>query len=167
MLPIVTSALGTARFYAGDVPGAITEYQRALELDPDFARARLALGVVLTEEERHAEAITEIAAVRQEVGETSEVLGALAHAYGRAGRRGEARQLLVALARRERQETVPALVWALAEAGAGDRARAREALAKACRERTVSAAAARFDPRLAAVRWKEGCPSSPKRETVP
>lgn len=146
--PIITSALGTTFYFAGDRRGAIEQYRRALELDPRFVRAHLLLGQVHTEEGRHPEAIAELETARRLSGDSSEVIGALAYALGRAGRRAEGQEMLETLRAREREGTVPPLAFALAYAGLGDPETARQALDKARNERTVSPAVLRWDPRL-------------------
>ena len=149
---IITSALGTARYFAGDSTGAIAEYRRALELDPWFARAHLLLGQVLTVEGRHAEAIEELTLARRLVGDNPNATGALAYAYGKAGRRAEGQAMLDDLLRRDRSAPVPPFAFAQAYAGLGDDERALAEVRRACRERSVSPAVIRLDPRLAALR---------------
>lgn len=149
---IITSALGTARYFAGDSTGAIAEYRRALELDPWFARAHLLLGQVMTVEGRHAEAIEELTLARRLVGDNPNATGALAYAYGQAGRRADALALLDALRHRDRSAPVPPFALAQAYAGLGDDERALVEVRRACRERSVSPAVIRLDPRLAALR---------------
>ncbi len=150
--PIITSALGTARYFAGDPKGAMAEYRRALELDPGFARAHLLLGQLFTSKAQHAEAIAELSLARRLLGESPEATAALAYAYGQAGRRADWRRMLDELERRNRSATVPPFAFAVTYAGAGEVERAIAEVQRACREHSVSAAIVRLDPRLAPLR---------------
>lgn len=156
--PIITSALGTARYFSGDLSGAIAEYRRALELDPSFARAHLLLGQVYTAEDRHAEAIAELETARRLTGDNPDSTAALAYAYGRAGRRIEWREMLAHLETRDRSAPVSPFAFALAYAGNGENERAMSAVRRACREHSVSPAVVRLDPRMAALRNLPGYP---------
>lgn len=64
-------ANATARYYRAmararieDRAGAIVDLEQALRLQPDFGRARLELGGLLTEEERYEEAIAQLKQIR-------------------------------------------------------------------------------------------------------
>lgn len=61
--------LGTALYAAGDVPGAVREFEEVARRSPDFAKAHLSLGVIHELNGRHAEAIERLsAAVKSDPG---------------------------------------------------------------------------------------------------
>jgi tetratricopeptide (TPR) repeat protein len=87
-LPMAHNNLGWARQMQGDTVGAVASYQRALELDPSFGRARRNLASLLSRVGRFPEAL---ALRRAELLAEPESPAALAAVVGEAMRAGDLR----------------------------------------------------------------------------
>ena len=149
---VITRA-GAAYFFAGRVEEAMATWQRARELDPTHpdvgilpGRSYVKLGM-----NQDAVAVLEKALIFSD--RDSLVLGALAHAYARAGRREEALKLVGELKRvDERLEaegrSIPRFSFIWAYAGLGDKEQAFAWLEKAYRERRDRVFLLNVDPLL-------------------
>jgi TolB-like protein/tetratricopeptide (TPR) repeat protein len=98
---IINKNAADPHFYSGDHDRAIEQYRNTLEMNPDFTEARLFLGLSLEQKSRLIEAIAEFRRAGARI-ERPAVLGALGHAYARAGRIADARFVLDELTRSER-----------------------------------------------------------------
>jgi TolB-like protein/Tfp pilus assembly protein PilF len=98
---------------------AIEIYRKALGLDPGLARVQRGLGIALSQQERHQEAIEQLSQLQ-----TTIILTARAYVYARAGQRGEALKLLRELKARPKPERVPPLSIARIYVGLGDKEQA-------------------------------------------
>jgi tetratricopeptide (TPR) repeat protein len=79
-----------------DPDGAMRDYQRALELDPDLVAVRLRVAELLLERSRPGEALPHLERLRREAPERADVLARLGHCRFLQGRAEEARQLMEA-----------------------------------------------------------------------
>src|SRR5262249_27018816 len=79
-LPEAALALGEALLASGHLPTAIAEFERALRLDPNLARARFALGVAWVEAGEPDRASEILASMKETPELASEVSRALARA---------------------------------------------------------------------------------------
>jgi TolB-like protein/tetratricopeptide (TPR) repeat protein len=139
--PFVNTWAAAAAFYAGDVDEAIATARKALELDPSYADASLVLARTLVTLGRYGEAIAELERALT-LNRQPHLLGALGHAFARAGRRDDALKVVAELSGTpsdERGYTQFGLIWAYA--GLEDRDRAFAALEKA------------YDARLGRMVW--------------
>ena len=91
-LPVLCS-IAIQRFYKRDYAAAIAQCRQALEVDPEFATARLFLGLSHALQERHGEAISELRAAAA-LEESDEILAGLGYAQARAGEARQARKTL-------------------------------------------------------------------------
>ena len=114
---------------------AITRYRRTLELQPDFAPARLGLGVALLGSGEPDEAVR---AIEEADRQSSDVRSraTLAYAYGQAGRAADARVILDELRERGRHTYLSPVYLAIVHAGLGDRDGAFAALDAAIGDRS-------------------------------
>jgi tetratricopeptide (TPR) repeat protein len=114
---------------------AVAQLQQVLRADPGFPGAHISLGRVYLQQGRMAEAISEFQLGVELRGRNAIDVAQLAHAYAVAGKRDEARQLLVELERRSRREHVPPTLFAIVYMGLGQDGRAFDWLDRAITER--------------------------------
>jgi tetratricopeptide (TPR) repeat protein len=128
---------------------AEAECRRALELDPNFWRAMVGLGLRYEEDGRYEEAIACFERAKELSEGIPNAIGALGHAYALAGRRADAQRLLGELDElAERRYLSP---WGRALTYLGRRGdRVFDWLERSCGERiawvTYLATDPRFDP---------------------
>jgi TolB-like protein/DNA-binding winged helix-turn-helix (wHTH) protein/Tfp pilus assembly protein PilF len=144
--------LGWHYFYARQYGQAIAQYRGALELDPAFPQARRYAAWAYLQQGMHAEAIAGLRAALSVVGRNPVIEGELGHALAVAGRPREALAMLEDLRQLSSTRYVPAYSFALVYAGLGDRARALDALEKACGERSDYMPYLGLEPMLDALR---------------
>jgi serine/threonine-protein kinase len=124
---------------------ALAQLRRALELDPNFARAHADLGRVYLATGRPAAAVTELETARRLSGRSYDI-GVLASAYAAAGQRDRALGIVRELAQARRHEYVRPMALVLAYAGLGDTDQAVAWLARAVDERDTGVIFLRLDP---------------------
>ncbi len=84
--------LGEIGFMRSNLPGALKHYSRAVELQPDFVDAQLALGKVLNEMHQPQEAVKHLLAAIQLDPENSSAHYQLAQSYRSLNQRDDARR---------------------------------------------------------------------------
>ncbi|HEV2668539.1 MAG TPA: protein kinase [Blastocatellia bacterium] len=110
---------------------AIEIFRKALVLNPNLATAQRYLGIALSQQGKHQEAIAQTSQFQ------TPVLSAVkAYIYARAGRRGDALKLLRELKTRAARELVPSVSFARVYIGLGDKEQALIWLRKAYVERS-------------------------------
>jgi TolB-like protein/predicted Zn-dependent protease len=129
----VNTWAGAAYLFGGQTQGGMASLQKALELDPRFTGANIVRARTYITNGMHRQAVAELEEAVNK-GREPTVLGALAHAYARAGQRNEALKLVAELERvdkdEERKYVSPfGLIWA--HAGVGDKDRAFALLERA------------------------------------
>ena len=92
--------LGAAYYFARQYEEAIKHYQRALEVNPRYARSHLAIAHAYVQMGKNEEAITEIKKAISLRDETRNI-ATLGYAYAVSGKRAEARKVLAELAKRK------------------------------------------------------------------
>jgi TolB-like protein/Tfp pilus assembly protein PilF len=133
--PWVNTWAGAMYVYGGQTQEGMASLQKALELDPRYSDANIVRARTYITDGAHQQAVAELQqAVMLKKQREPLALGALAHAYARAGQREEALKLVAELEQIEReveQEYVPpfGLIWAYA--GLDDRDRAFAGLERA------------------------------------
>jgi TolB-like protein/Tfp pilus assembly protein PilF len=95
-LPI-NDGLGTILYLAGQYDAAVDQFQKTLELKPDYPWALQDLALTYAAQGRYDEAIGALRRVLERVPDNPEVLSNLAYVFARAGRPKEARAFLVRL----------------------------------------------------------------------
>jgi serine/threonine protein kinase/tetratricopeptide (TPR) repeat protein len=149
---IINKNVGTLYYYARDYERAIDQYKRALELDADFSRSHVYLGMAYDAVGRHDDAARELAVALGQSGGSGVIVGLLGHALGAAGRHAEARNLLAELTAREATQYVPAFNRALIHVGLGEVDLAFEQLNRAFEERSSWLVSLNVEPLLDSIR---------------
>ena len=149
---IINKNVGTVYYYARQYDRAIEQYTRALDLDADFSRSHLYLGMAYDAIGRHDDAVDELRIALAQSGGSGVIVGILGHALGAAGRDAEARALLDELTARESTQYVPAFNRALIHVGLGERDRAFEYLDRAFEERSSWLVSLKIEPLLDSIR---------------
>lgn len=149
---IINKNLGTMYYYARRYDRAIDQYQRTLDLDAEFARTHLYLGLAYDAMGRYDEAVGALRVARAQSGGSSVVISMLGHALALAGRRDEARGLLDELTARAASQYVPAFNHAMIHVGLGDRDRAFDFFNRAFDERSSWLVSLNIEPLLDSIR---------------
>ena len=134
--PYVNSSLGYALFIAGQNDKALEPLERALEMDSDFLYTLWVLGGALSESGQHEQAITTLEKAVNLSGRGSYYLGWLAYAYGVAGERRLAEEILAELEARAAGQYVSSMFFAWGYAGLSETEIALDWLEKAHDERS-------------------------------
>ena len=145
----VNTMAGMAYLLAGRVDRARTTWQRVIDLDPRYALASRYMAESYLKEQNYDQVIVILERSLTYTPREPLTLGALAHAYARAGRRDEALKLTRDLIRREASgEAQPpfAAIWALVGLREYDEAFAR--MEKAAAGRRARLPWLRVDPWL-------------------
>jgi len=135
LMPVVGA--GNSYYMGGHVELAIREYERALELDPNFGIAVHFLGLAHVAQGRHAQGVEELRKANELLGRVPVSIGSLAYALGVTGNRQEAESMLDDLLRRRRAGYYPAFPIAQIELGLGRIDAALDWLERAADERHV------------------------------
>lgn len=133
---VVTTNVGWTLSMAGAAEDAIVQYRRALELDPGYIQAHLRLGMEYSILGRFGEAIAQLEAAARLTRRNPYSLALLGEAYGRAGNRQKAEELLQEMLRRAAGGYVPPFGVAMVYSALGDHDSTFEWLEKAYRERS-------------------------------
>jgi TolB-like protein/DNA-binding winged helix-turn-helix (wHTH) protein/Flp pilus assembly protein TadD len=134
---IINSGVGSVLFMRGDYDRAINQWQKTLELNPNFWISRFWLGWGYLAKGRHDEALRELeTAVELSKGHPS-ALGWLGYAYAVSGKTANARRILARLRQEEKNGYVPPFEIAAVYAGLGERDHAFKYLKKAVQERNI------------------------------
>jgi serine/threonine protein kinase/tetratricopeptide (TPR) repeat protein len=127
---------------------AIEQYQKALEMDPNFTLARRRLGHAYEALGRYDEAIAEFQKALGLFAGDIESLASLGHAYAKSGDRGRAERVLGELTEMSARRYVPAYMIAKIHTGLGDKHEAFGWLDKACEERYGLLVYSKVEPAL-------------------
>ena len=95
-------------YYARDYDRAIEQSQKAMQLDPNYARTHFWLGRVYSQKGRHREAIMASDKILETMPDSNLGLTEMAYALAAAGRQTEARKILRRLEERSKLAFVPA-----------------------------------------------------------
>jgi TolB-like protein/Flp pilus assembly protein TadD len=144
----VNSYVGWGLLFARRTDQAIDQLRKTLDLDPNFANAHLFLGMCYEMQSRYADALDEMQRARDLSGGNLLMIGSLGHAYGTAGRRAEAEQILAEMTALGKHRYVAALDFAYVYSGLKDREKTFEWLEKAYQERSAWIIWIDADPRL-------------------
>jgi len=128
--------IGGLLFYSHRFDEAIRELHTTLTIDPNDPMAAWYLGFALNGAKQYDEAITALQRAASLSDRSSAVLGVLVHAYGEAGRRAEALQVLDELYRRRKKGYVPPAAFLNAYLGLGDKEQAFVWMERAAEERS-------------------------------
>lgn len=148
LAPIIAMGLGSRYFHARRYDEAIAQFQRALDLDPGFALAYHNLGRALLMKKQFDEAIQALETAAQLSHHQPARKAALAYAYARAGRRGDAAAVLAALQRESARTPVPAFPMALLALSLGETDQALAFLERVYEERHSDITLLKVEPML-------------------
>jgi serine/threonine-protein kinase len=143
---IINRDLGLIFYYARQPDRAIEQYLKTIELDPNFALAHQALGRACLAKGMHQQAVEHIQRAASLAGESVAMSAALAHAYGVAGRKSEAKKILADLLERSRRLQVEPMSIAVTYVGLGDNENAFAWLEKAYAERSMGLQTLKIHP---------------------
>ena len=149
--PLINTWAGAAYFYAGRAEEAMASWQKALELDPSYSDASIVVARTYVTRGMHQQAIAELQKALTFTKGEPLVLGALAHAYARAGRREEALKLVGELKRIQAERgrgNMPTFPFIWAYAGLGDKDQAFAWLESSYQERRDRMVWLNVDPLL-------------------
>jgi len=149
--PIIVSHPSWISYLARDAETTIKEAGQTLKLDPNFSPARryLALGYDL--QGKYEDAVAEFQKANS-ISRTTLVKAELGYAYAKAGRRGEALQMIDELQHSSGERHVSPYHFALIYAGLGENDRAIEMLNQAVEERAERLVWLKADPRFDGLR---------------
>lgn len=142
---IISMSAADVYFFSRQYDRAIEHLRALLEQAPRFAPALFNLGRVYVEKQMYEDAIAAFERAAQFSG-NREAFPALAHAYARAGRVGEAHNLLVEMEKSANGRYLPAPLLARIHVGLGERDRAIERLQQGIEERSFWMTMLKMDP---------------------
>src|SRR5262249_3266019 len=131
---------------------AIKQYQRAIELDENFSRAHLRLGMAYVEQGRCPEALAAYRRAREISGDTPQVAAHIAHVLAVSGKKSEAHAALAELQQRATGQYVPPYDLAMIYTGLGETEQAFAWLEKAYADRSTEMIYFKVEPMLAPLR---------------
>lgn len=134
----VKTMIGYVYYMLRDLERAVAQFEKTVALDASFAFAHYALGDVLTHRGQFDRAIAEYEKAVELGGRSSNTVGVLGYAQGRAGNRDAARALLGELTDRAAGEHVSPMWPALVHLGLGDHDAVFRCLDRAFEERDGS-----------------------------
>jgi TolB-like protein/tetratricopeptide (TPR) repeat protein len=150
--PVAVNDVAACDFYAGLYDRAIAQYRTLLESEPDHAWTWWGLGRALTHAGRHGEAMAALEKARDLSKGDPIILGQLGYAYGRAGERLRAGQVLAGLEAESDRGGAVAYAAAIARAGLGERQTAISWLLEVCKARHPMALWIRVEPEFETLR---------------
>jgi DNA-binding SARP family transcriptional activator/TolB-like protein len=154
---IMKAAVARQHYFAAHFDSAAAHYEQVLRLDPTFVTARFGLGMTYAQLGRYDDAIAEYRQATTLLGAEPPVArGLLGYAFGRAGRRADAREQLVALQAASEQGYVPAEYLVVVHMGLGDHESALDTLGKARDNRSSGIAYLLIEPMLQPLRRQPG-----------
>ena len=165
--PVIAN-VGYVYYFARKYEEAIKYHQRALELNPRFARSHLAIGNAYVQLGKYEQAIAEINQAITLSGGDVKAIASLGHAYAVAGRHAEARKVLDQLEQLSKRKYVSPYFIAVIYAGLRERDQMFVWLEKAYQERhpfmtTIAVDPVfdqvRSDPRFSELVRRVGLPS--------
>jgi tetratricopeptide (TPR) repeat protein len=154
--PIISSNLGQYAYYEHRYDDALENYNKTLEMVPDFWVTHHYRGLAYTMKGMYQQAIAEFRGSIESPGEgplkegsvenDPEVAASLAFAYGKAGKRKEAEAILERFRTLSGQRYVSPLYFAIAYAGLNDHDQAITYLNRAFESRHPGLVLIRIDP---------------------
>lgn len=141
-------SLGWAYYFARAYDKALAQGRKVLEMDPNFGFAYWHAGMNYLQLRRYDDAINAFRKAVNLSGASVTFISYLGHAYGKAGKVREARQMLAQLESLAKRQYVSSYFLAVIQLGLGDLEQTFAYLEKAYEERAGSLAFARVEPML-------------------
>ena len=148
----INFSLGWRLYLARQYDRAIAQLRNTLEMDPSYELPHLVLGQAYEEKRAFDLAIPELQKAVELSHGTPLMVSALAHAYGRGGRKEEAEKLLAQLERDAKTKYVSPYYFAIVYLGLGNNEQAMNWLEKAFADRSNGLVFMRVEPELDPVR---------------
>jgi eukaryotic-like serine/threonine-protein kinase len=142
---IINARLGIMCYFSRDYDGAIKQYERVFELDPNFLIARAWLALSYAQKGMQQEAIAQLQAVDLSGGYTWP-LASLGCIYGMSGQKQEAEHVIQKLKAVSARRSVCSYDIALVYTGIGDKDQAFEWLERAYEERFMLLVLLKVEP---------------------
>jgi TolB-like protein/DNA-binding winged helix-turn-helix (wHTH) protein/Flp pilus assembly protein TadD len=134
--PLIRTERATTLWRLGRLDDARAQLHRVLEIDPDFSRAHVELGILAIRNREFGPGVVEIErGIAKTPGRGQ--LPWLGYAYGRAGRVADALQILAELEKTSQERFISPQSFSVVHLGLGQRAEARRWLEQAFDERAV------------------------------
>jgi serine/threonine protein kinase/Flp pilus assembly protein TadD len=115
-----TLSLGWAYYFARDYDRALMQARKVLDMDANFGFAHWHAGKTYLQKRMFPEAIASLRQALTAIGGTPPFIAFLGHAYARAGKQREARQMLNQLLRLSHKQYVSAYLIAIVHLGLGE-----------------------------------------------
>jgi len=145
---IIDAGVGWCFYFARQYDKAIEQLQKTLEMDRHFVNAHAWLGGTYLQQGLFPEAITEIRAANEISGGSHLYAALLAHAYGVAGNKAEAKKILDQLKEQSLRSYVSSYSIAEVCLALGDRNQAFAWLDKAYEERARALVMLKVEPKV-------------------
>jgi tetratricopeptide (TPR) repeat protein len=139
-------SLGWRLYMARQYGLAVQQLRNTLEMDPNFALARMVLGQSYEQQGAYKEAIAELQKAVSISHDSPSMLGSLGHAYGVAGRKTEADEILDHLMRLSKNLYVSPFYVSIVYAGLHENDKAMDWLEKAYEDRSNAIIFLKVDP---------------------
>jgi DNA-binding winged helix-turn-helix (wHTH) protein/TolB-like protein/Flp pilus assembly protein TadD len=150
--PEINVVLGHLYYSSRQYEKAINVYRNVIQLNPNFARAHMRLGMTYMAQHALGDSIHEYKEAKRLAGADPYVDGLLGCAEALSGNTAAAYELLKELTLRSRDQYIPAFSIAMVYVGLGERDRALEWLERAYQDRSAYMVYAKTDPLLDPVR---------------
>lgn len=137
---------GNIHAFSGNPDLAIPEYQRALEIEPNYGLANHFLGRAYLAKGQTAKAIQQLRRSNELLGRVPFSMGDLGYALAAGGQRAEAERMLAEMNRERQAGYYPAFAIAEVELGLGHREAALDWLERAAEERHMGFYLSSTDP---------------------
>jgi TolB-like protein/DNA-binding winged helix-turn-helix (wHTH) protein/Tfp pilus assembly protein PilF len=145
-------SLGWRLYMARQYDQAIEQLRNTLEMDPNFALARMILGQAYEQKGSYQQAIVELEKATSVSHGSPPMLGALGHAYGVAGKRAEALKFLSLLQEQSKKQYVSPFYIAIVYAGLHESGKALDLLEKSLQDRSNAIIFIKVEPQLDSLR---------------
>jgi DNA-binding winged helix-turn-helix (wHTH) protein/TolB-like protein/Flp pilus assembly protein TadD len=146
--PEINVVLGHLYYSSRQYEKAIDVYRKVIQLNPNFARAHMRLGMTYMAQHALGDSVHEYEEAKRLTGADPYVDGLLGCAEALSGNTAAAQKLLKELTLRSRDQYIPAFSIALVYIGLGERDRALEWLEQAYQDRSAYMVYAKTDPLL-------------------
>jgi TolB-like protein/Tfp pilus assembly protein PilF len=149
---IINTNVAWMYYFARQYDRAIEQFQKSLEMDPNFAVTRLRLGRALLQKGLYEEAIEQFQKAITLARGSTDMIAALGHAYAVSGNKAEAENILDQLLELSKEKYVSSYEIAVLYLGLDMKEKALDRLEKAYIERCQYMVYLRTDPRLDNIR---------------
>jgi tetratricopeptide (TPR) repeat protein len=104
--PIIGTGVGIVYYFCQEYEKAIKQYEKTIEDEPSYPRARFELGRALEQLRDYKQAIAEFQTILTSSPDSPRVIAALGHAYALSGEEDKAREMLQQLEQLSKQRYV-------------------------------------------------------------